>query len=375
MPDMADRGEKSLTPVTFAEALRCRKRDRFGASQRLWSKLEDVADQTALFWQLAERERNEDRKVLDEAIFGRCLRKLNEARRSLEQWGPRRSFVFWEGIHGAAELLILVTPDDMLAGTALGVLTQFQRNIKDRNLRREWLGPGEQSGPLAQAFERAMGSYLPAKAAGKAPSDSKPEGTRRVSDEDRCVLKDALHTVNDQGDTHFFWLGTRTSLRLWGAALLAILLLIFGLWGVRALGASDVRLLAGAAALLGAIGAIASSMMARSLVFATGATARFFAYNLLAKPVLGAFSAAFVLLVEQSGILFKVIVSSDPAAEVASYFIKITVNSPPQAILARAVIAVIAGYAGERLLTSMFDRLQQNLFAASEKTGRRTTEA
>ncbi|OFX25015.1 MAG: hypothetical protein A2V77_09105 [Anaeromyxobacter sp. RBG_16_69_14] len=116
---------------------------------------------------------------------------------------------------------------------------------------------------------------------------------------------------------------------------------------------------------LGAGGAIVSNMIAREpLIVSIGPTSRHFAFNLFVKPVIGAFVALFVYFLERSGIAFTISTGqSDSSMGVA----QIVVPSSTAVTFLRSVIALAAGFFGERLLRPMMDKVLRAMSAQGEK--------
>lgn len=321
-----------------------RKHRFLGATQLLWAKLEQSAERVAL---LRLRATIEQQQILEQ-----CQQTLELAKDQLDRFW-KRPFAFWELIHQVDELLLLAVPDEMLAAEALDVKENFERKIQDRALVRAWLGDGR-SGPLPEVVERLKGG----------PGNP-------VREQDRYLLRGALHIVNERTDKGFWFLGTNTSIQLASAVLLvglfaAVFLLLEEnrpLPGGGAAWPLDVWL--AATAMLGAGGAIVSNMLAKEpFVLSVGPTARYFVYNLFAKPALGAFAAVFVYALAQSKILFEIVSSPPPAEQVP---LRIVLGSTDTVNFALAVLAVAVGFSAERVLRSMMDKVLQRFFAESEK--------
>jgi len=246
----------------------------------------------------------------------------------------------------------------MLAAEATDVCARFDQKIKDPALRKAWMGADDRSGPLPAMIQRLTVVTSPGTDATSTPQRGPPPTDgRRVHPEDRYSLREALNLVNEQGDTSFWRLGSNVSVQLWSALLLVVLVIAF--WYSQSL-QLDISTIAATAswhyqsheldsirvAIFGAGGALVSNMIStRPLIVSIGATSRYFAYVLFVKPVIGAFAAGFVYLLELSD------------------FFKIPVGNERLGL----VVALAAGFAGEWLLRPLMDQVLRTLSAKSEK--------
>lgn len=328
-----------------------RKRRNLSATQLLWAKLERTAARAAL---LRGQSNPNDKAVAD--VFAQCEARLGMARACLDRQF-RQTWTFWELIHRVDELLLLVTPDDMLVAEANDVWARFDQKIKDPVLRKVWLGPDDKSGPLPKVIQRLSDATPTSGGGAPSPHDPLPSG-------DRHILRNALNLVNEQGDANFWRLGSNVSVQSMSAVILVLLFILGrGFFGSSS-AAADSRPNLVDIVMLGAGGAIVSNMIAKKpFIVSIGPTSRYFAFNLFVKPVLGAFVALFMYFLEQSGLVFTILTDQSASSNGAA----LIVVSPIAATFLRSVIALAAGFFGERLLRPMMDKVLRVMSAQGEK--------
>ena len=323
-----------------------RRSGRYGsATQLLWNRLENDAS----LYELCKV--REDLTEADRVILEQCHQRLAVARRCLDKQFGRWSFSFWQIIHEVDGLLLLVMPRHMLLPHALEIQQQFERRVTDSAQKALWLGAERTSGPLSQCVRVLRGE---APASGD-PEASLPEAERLA----RCrhVLWGAQGVINDRVDKTFWQLSINVSLQVLSTLLLVMLSLIALLGFNRSLVTTwpDALVPQGLLllSLMGAAGAVVSNMLSKErFVVATGATSRFFAYHLLVKPVMGAFAALTLLLVEQSNLLLAVVprgLANDAGNN--SALLNIVVKDWRAVFFALAALSVVAGYSADRFLS------------------------
>jgi hypothetical protein len=294
-----------------------------------------------------------------------CEWYLERAQDEIDRFA-KRPFSFWSLIHRFDELLLRAMPEPMLAACALDILANFERKITDPETRKTWLG--ENGGPLYQAVRRLTSNGGATRPAGT--PDHSEDQVRR----DREVLASALHVVNDQTDIGFWHLATNSSIQDVSAVMLIVVAVLM-FWLARqffrnTIPQGDLLLRPDVIMLFGAAGAVVSNMFRRDpFVSSIGPSMRYVVFAVFAKPIVGAFTALFVALLEQSQLVFQIVTdSSSNAAQPPSHAaIRIFVGSPAAAEFARVVMAIVAGISGERLLRSMVGKVQGRLFEAAEK--------
>jgi hypothetical protein len=380
------------------ERIRLRERgERQGsAMQMLWSKLEA----TASLHQLCRQQQG----LFEEAqvILALCAEKLEMARRCIDRKWLRSSFAFWPIIHEVDSLLLLVMPASMLLPEALEIQHRFEQKVKDPLQRRLWLGEPGKSGPLVQAV-RSLGGRSEALDANLSVQSLSQEQLRYC----RHVLRGALDLVNTQADKGFWQLSVNVTIQILSTLLLlAFSAAAFALPAALVTAWRDMLVPWALMffSLAGAAGAIVSNMLSRQRCIVTaGATIRYFIYYLLVKPVIGAFAALLLVLLEQSRILLAVVVAprasvpaaaadmpvtvpylpgvaplSAPAATPTvapatdapiTALVQLVVDSESAAFFALAALAVAVGFSADRMLSSMMDRVLSRLWRQSENMG------
>lgn len=324
--------------------MRRRGRIVLSTTQVLWDQLEDNVSMLQLC--AGRLHASHPLRLDEELVLQQCLRRLKMAHDCIDRrW--KQPFRFWQLVHEVDALLLLILPEELLKVRALSVRERFERKVKDPIQRKAFEKPLMLDGcvePLDVERPRTGGS----------PAQTPPAASERIPD--RYILYGAMRLINKQVDEGFWQLATNVAIQSMSAVLLVLL---FGvtLWRYEdffssADGSSGGNILL--FVLLGAGGAVISNMLAReSFIISMGPAARYFIYYLFAKPVLGGFSAAFFYLLVQS-----------------RWFVEFT--GTPFAI---AIIAMSAGFFGDRLLGSTMDKVMGNLLKASEKVPIRATGA
>lgn len=339
-----------------------RRSGRYGsATQLLWNRLENDASLYELC-KVREGLTEEDRVILEQ-----CKQRLEVARRCLDRQFWRWSFAFWQIIHEVDGLLLLVMPQHMLLPHALEIQQQFERRVTDSAQKTLWLGAERTSGPVPQCIRLLRG---------EAPAPSDPDASLSEAERlARCrhVLRGAQGVINDRVDKTFWQLSINVSIQVLSTLLLITLSLLALLGFNRSLVADwpDTLVPQGLLllSLMGAAGAVVSNMLSKErFIVATGATSRFFAYHLLVKPVIGAFAALTLLLVEQSNLLLAV-VPRGPANDAGnnSALLNIVVKDWRAVFFTLAALAVVAGYFADRFLSSIMNNVLSRLLGQSEK--------
>lgn len=324
-------------PYPASVALTRRKHRNLSATQLLWAKLERTAARVALVRGLS---RSDD--PADLTVLAQCEERLRLARDRLDR--PfRQTWAFWELIHRVDELLMLVTPEEMLAAEATDVLAKFERKIRDPAVRKAWLGTDGASGPLPAVIQRLTQP---------APFVGRP--LHVLGPSDRHLLRGALNLVNEQGDTSFWRLATNVAVQTLSALLLLVLAAVAFLRPFPGPRPDRLDIL-----MLGAAGAILANLLATEpFIVSIGPTSRYYVHGLFVRPVLGAFAAGLVCLLGQSGVAFVVETPPPGPSPVVGH-------SGPVFVL--SILAVAAGFAAERMLRPMMDKVLRALSAQSEK--------
>ncbi len=291
---------------------------------------------------------------MQECIFDKCKKRIAEAHACLDRW-IKRSYAFWGTIHDVDELLLLVTPPEQLLPQAVGIREDFKNRFQDKpELCWAWVGD---KGLLTNLIERLENQVS---------DKNRPENTQGTDQE---ILRNALHMINNQTDYGFWQLNMNVLVQVLSAVILAsavipaiILFLKTGIPNqVTKTPGSFLVILAGIA------GAMVSNISERDVtITVVGATRRYFLYYLVVKPIIGAFAAMFIYLLEKSGLLFKIVLGMTNAAE-SNPPIQIVVENPEALVFVFAVIFVVSGYFGVKLLSSIFEDVIGKIFQNSEK--------
>jgi hypothetical protein len=354
----------------------------------------------------------------DSTLLRNCRENVKKAEECID---ARRVFsdphLAWRYLHHDDEDLMLVMPLDELRARAVEVKALFKLNIKEEAVRAEWLGAeGGEKGSLSKAVEKLHDSAATAKEVVAC----------------RHVVRQALRQVNEQVDRGYWSLSMNVFTSVASAALLGGLMFAFWYYGFLAmiprLGKPDLTpggewataSLTGflAMVLLGAMGAYLGNFITKQefLFVRGGPFLRYLLSPVLARGIVGGFAAAFVFLIEQSGLFFTLgaapltpssasstlsstattlsgapaTLSSLPGAAggataVASEFIGpardrpeksdrvanalVNFNTPPASRgYALAILAIVSGFAAEKVLGGMIGSVQRRLMEKAEKT-------
>lgn len=263
----------------------------------------------------------------------------------------KHSHLVWEFLHRVDENLILLMPEEEFTSKAAEVAVAFDMNIQDEKLRKAWLG---ERGALTHAVERISKGWSSA--------------------QDRHVVKDALQIVNEQMDRAFWQLSMNTLTSVVSGCMLGVLILVFWWYCLEdftKFGDGSLQTNLMDLVVLGLMGAYLGNLLTwEGFLYVRGAPFwRYFLHNTLSKPILGAFAAIFVFMMEKTKTIFSISVApqAGQAAEKAAAQI-VNFNVGPAALpYAYALLAIVSGFAAEKVLRSMIDTVLKRLEERAEK--------
>ncbi len=323
------------------------------AKERLWSKL--ISLEETLF--LLEKTRHSG---LQEEILKRCRKDLESSRACFDNswWMSYHPHLAWELMHRVDENLLLLVPEEELPGSAVDIMTSFDLNMKEERVREKWLGrEGEAGGILRDAVNNIR--------------------TGVETEKSRQILREALRMVNTQADRQFWTLSMNTMMSVLSGLLLGAAMLI--LWYSRhalclsSLGTAVPVVSLPSLAILGLMGAYLSNLMTRDdfLFVRGGPFWRYAAYHLAVKPILGAFAAIFIFILEKSKLIFSITAvqagEAEAKARAAGELISLNVSADAVGYV-YVILAVVTGFAADKVLREMFDRVLRRLEEKAEKT-------
>lgn len=279
-----------------------------------------------------------------------CKTYLEEAKNLLERplkysiFGSRHPHLVWELLHRVDEYLLLLIRKEELKTAALEIRNSCDLNIKEEKTRARWIGD---KGKLNEAVGHI------------------DKGNDDI--EDRYVLKGALKLVNEQMDRTFWQLSANTLTSVWSGALLGlVIVLAWAFHPQNALFSLDKGgltqhfwTLFG----LGLMGAYLSNLMTKDdfLYLRGGPYWRYFFHNLFSKPVMSAFAAIFVYLLARTELIFS-IGSSSSGSKI--FYINVKENFVGYAY---AILAIVSGFAADKILKNMIDSVLKKLEQKAEK--------
>ncbi len=265
----------------------------------------------------------------------------------------RHPHLIWELLHRVDEWLILLIKDEELYSRAVDVKITFDLNITDGKVREQWIG---EKGQFKGVLEKI-----------------KNKGDMAAN---RYVVRDALNLVNEQMDRTFWQLSMNTLTSVWSGMILGLLMLLSWKFhspgAIYALGKGGLGNHFATLVVLGLIGAYLSNLLTKEdfLYVRGGPFWRYLLHNLLSKPLLSAFAAVFIYILEKSKLIFSITTTSgagNTAKTAASQLITLNV-SPEGEGYVYATLAIVSGFAADKILRSMIDGVLKKLEQKAEKS-------
>jgi hypothetical protein len=323
------------------------------ATERLQSKMTNLQEMLDGF---QAQDLNDEQKH----IIAICRTYLEKARSYTDRpllsaefpfFGRRHPHLVWELLHRVDEYFILLIKDDELYSRAIDVKTSFDLNIKEEKIRNEWIGEkGKLIGVLEQIKKKEKDTMLG----------------------NRYMVRDALKLVNEQMDRTFWQLSMNTLTSVWSGVILGILMLLAWLFypagTLQSLGTGGFRNTFVTLIALGLMGAYLSNLMTKEnfLYVRGGPFWRYLLHNLLSKPLISAFAAVFIYAVEKSKLIFSINPLTD-TSKMSLQIITLNVMKGSEGYV-YAVLAVVSGFAADKILRSMIDGVLKRLEQKAEKT-------
>lgn len=282
------------------------------------------------------------------AVLKRCRENLALVKAYDDAWRPNHPHLAWRFLHRVDQDLLLVVPGPELLASAQALLGTFDMNVTEPKLRATWLGQDGKSGLLPQAIERLR----------SAPDD----------EASRHLLRRALNLVNDQMDADFWVLSINTLTSVasgiaLGAGMVAFRWLGYAsgleILGSGPLDASQV----GSLALLGLMGGYLSNVLTKEgfLYLRGGPFWRYVLLHLVTRPILSSFGAILLAILVKA----EFIVAINPPAERVGL---VALQVGESTGYAYAALALVAGFAADKLLRDMIGRVLKQLEQKAEKS-------
>lgn len=261
----------------------------------------------------------------------------------------RHPHLVWELLHRVDEYILLLSRKEEMPSKAIDIRNSFDLNIAEDKLREKWLGDKGKLNTVIGNFDKDKDQM-----------------------EDRYVLKDALRLINERMDRTFWQLSANTLTTVYSGVLLGLLILLA--WKFS--GTDSFKPLADGCLsqsfttlfILGLMGAYLSNLITKDdfLYIRGGPYWRYFFLHLFSKPVLSGFAAIFIFILAQSKLIFAIGPASE-AAKPTSQIININVSAGAEGY-AFAILAVISGFAADKVLRNMIDAVLKKLEQKAEKT-------
>lgn len=288
-----------------------------------------------------------------------CETYLETARGYLDRpWWALRSchpHMIWEMLHRVDEYFILLMKNAEFYSKASYVKNSFDLNIKEDKVREEWIGA---NGKLKKALDHI--------------------NAETYKEEYRYVVKDALNLVNEQMDRTFWQLSMNTLTSVWSGTLLGFLMLLAWIYCTRAIpphANALYSLNSGGLTnhfltliILGLMGAYLSNLMTtENFLYIQGAPYwRYFLHNLVSKPLMSGFAAVFIYILARSKLIFSITTPDQAKATVSQI---ISLNVPSEGVgYAYAMLAIVSGFAADKVLRNMIDNVLKRLEQKAEKS-------
>ncbi|WAC08709.1 MAG: hypothetical protein OS130_05825 [Thermodesulfobacteriota bacterium] len=263
----------------------------------------------------------------------------------------RHPHLVWEFLHRVDEYFILLIKDEELYSRAIDVKASFYLNIEEEKVRAEWVG---EKGKLIGILDHIK--------------------KREHMEENRYVIRDALNLVNEQMDRTFWQLSMNTLTSVWSgfmlAGLMVLTVFLYPSEALQSLGTGPFKNTFVALIILGLMGAYLSNPMTNEnfLYVRGGPFWRYLHHNLFSKPVMSAFSAVFVFILEKSKLIFSInAIDTETPAKIASQIISLNVAKMNEGYV-YAVLAIVSGFAADKILRNMIDKVLKRLEQKAEKT-------
>ena len=323
------------------------------ATERLLSKMTNLEEMLEGF--PAQTLNHEQKHIL-----GICNTYLEKARGYLERpplkakfpyFRGRHPHLVWELLHRVDEYFILLIKDEELYSRAVDVKVSFKLNIKEEKMREEWIG---EKGKLLGAVDQIK--------------------KKEHMEENRYVVRDALKLVNEQMDRTFWQLSMNTLTSVWSGILLGGLMVLawrfYPAGTLQSLGTGEFRSKYVTLIALGLIGSYLSNVMTKEnfLYIRGGPFWRYLLHNLFSKPVMSSFAAVFIYILEKSKLIFSVnVIDTENATKAVSQIISLNVTKQSEGYV-YAILAIVSGFAADKILRTMIDGVLKRLEQKAEKT-------
>ncbi|MBI5193796.1 MAG: hypothetical protein HZA08_10200 [Nitrospirae bacterium] len=279
--------------------------------------------------------------------------------------------IFWELVHRTDEDIILLVPEAELLSKAVDVKTSFDLNIKDEALRIEWLGNEGEKGELLMAIDRiSKVSQTEAVISQKGLLN----GTKEI-EESRYIIKEAMKIINERMDHSFWILSLNNLVGVLSSFLLAFWMFIFyflcyptQLVGLAVFPFKEIVI---PVSILGLIGAYVSNIITREdFLFIKGPFWRYMVHHIISKPILAAFAAVFICVLEKSKLIFSITPVTESGETMTTGIQQIiSINVPADyAGYVYAILAIASGFSADKLMRGMIDRVLKRLEENAEKT-------
>lgn len=289
------------------------------------------------------------------SVLKRCRDNLEQVKTFDDSWRPNHPHLAWRFLHRVDQDLLLVVPGPELAAAAQSLVGDFDMNITEPKLRAAWLGQDGRTGLLPQAVER-LRTY---------PED----------EPSRHLLRQALGLINDQMDCDFWVLSINTLTSVLSGIMLGVCMVVFG-WlgyvsGFATLGTGSLEISqVGPLALLGLMGGYLSNVLTKEgfLYLRGGPFWRYVLLHLVTRPILSAFGAVLLAILVKA----ELVLAINPPADWAGV---LALQVGKNAGYAYAALALVAGFAADKLLRDMIGRVLKQLEQKAEKSKESTAES
>lgn len=320
-------------------------------------------------------------------LYEQCVLNLDLAQASIERWGIRkhrrgsreasdgRTFrswpfcenysLFWTLVHIVQQDLLQIAEPQYLLNQCEKLRGRLARCLRDRDMRRYWLGDGRDSGEL-ERIHRSLHWHV-ALLSGETCRSTRHDttvGAELTIEECRCELREAMGRIFGPEEASTRQSAFNILIINFSAVLLAAVVVPALLLFVRAPHAhlTVTGSLMGMFALFGAAGAYVSNMLKKEpFVALRGPARRYMVMHLVTRPALSAFAGLLFGIIIASHLVFDFHVPSDGAWSGQLGAITIPVRNTQAQLFAYSAFAIAAGFASDKLLRSLLGTLVKRL--------------
>ncbi|MDG5814013.1 hypothetical protein QA601_02910 [Chitinispirillales bacterium ANBcel5] len=362
------------------------------STQIVYSFYQQAREDFNVYRKLERNQSEEEQKVLDA-----CKSRLDMVERALVSCNPLENTNFvWRTLHRVKEDFLLLMPDEELRSESLKIRTDLEKSSLPKSVINAWVKklddliekPGSPDSKaslsmrLLNASKRTLDDLI---------NDliSANQSHNQQHTIERYVCRGALRELNDFTDENFWDIWVKKWMQFVYSVLLVFLTYV--LWRMGTVStlickASGVEPAIVPVLLLGAMGGITSGILSSSQeLFSKGSFWIPTIYHSLSRSLVGGITALVIFWLIIGNFLIsispRVIICcndqvgiSNPQPDRTTALISI--NTPDQSAsrIVLLLLLFLGGFAGDKLLKSVCDKVLGNLYQKAEKTKQKNPE-